>query len=259
MKDFRKKLLSLLNICAENHNESGKLLQLANLIQSEDYRELASNHAFRTEYKSAWTVDQLQLLDATELEMKESEIHNLAKMLRLLQEAILCGNAPSLTQYDFCSFRDPKSITKLIGKLSASKKQKNYSNIDNWHLMKIFDPATVKSAKECFYMLPLHVTKKTAITEADIQVAMGNRLYCVDIEQFKRVHRDFLVFSNNAEATIKYEKLRRKKHRLFKVAVVMMLFLITFACDQFGLFSEAYSTTFSLIMCLNGLLYLILG
>lgn len=259
MKDFRKKLLSLLHICAEDHNESGKLLQLSKLIQSKDYQELASCHAFRTEYKSAWTVDQLQLLDATELEMKESEIHNLAKMLRLLQRAILCGNAPSLTQHDFCSFRDPKSVTKLIAKLSVSEKQKNYSNIDNWHLLKIFEPATVKFAKECFYMLPLHVTKKPAITEADIQVAMGNQLYCVDIEEFKRVHREFLIFSNNAEAAIQYEKLRRKKHCLFKVAVVMVLFLITFACDQFGLFSEEYSVYFTLMMFLNGLLYLIWG
>ena len=259
MKDFRKKLLSLLNICAEDRNESGKLLQLTKIIQSEDYQELVNNHAFRTEYKSAWTVDRLQLLSSEELEEKEAEICNLAKMFRLLQKAILYGNAPSLTQYDFYSFKNTKLVAKLIEKLSACDKQINYSNIDKRHLLKIFDPTTIKSAKECFYMLPLFVTKKSVITEADIQVAMGNRLYCIDIEEFNKVHRDFFIFSNNAEATIQYEKLRRKKHRLFKAAVAMMLFLITFTCEQFGLFSETYSTIFALIMFFISIFYLIWG
>jgi hypothetical protein len=259
MKDFRKKLLSLLKICAEDRDESGKLLYLEKVIHSEDYQELVNNQAFCTEYQSEWTIAQLERLSFAELQKKESEIHHLGKMLRLLQKAICYGNAPSLTTDDFCSFKNPLLIAKLNDKLSVGKALRNYTNIDSRNMMKIFDPATVKSAKECFSMIPILVAQKTDISKTDIQTAMGSRLYCVDIEEFNRIHRDFLIFSDNANTVIGNEKQRRRKHRLFKMGVVMTLFGITFACDQFGLFSEAYVSTFSVIMFFNSLLYIILG
>ena len=259
MKDFTQKLLSLLHTCADDQEESGRLMQLAKIIRSEDYQELENHHAFRTEYQAEWTVAQLESLSSEELQKKALELHNLAEMLRRLQKAILWGNGPDLTQYDFYSFKNHQLISKLVDKLSLSKTQKNYSNIDDRCLMKIFEPATVKSAKDCFAMLPLFVTKKSQITEEDLRAAMSSRLYCVNIEEFHRVHREFLEFSSQAEETIKNEKQRRRKHGLFKAAVVMTLFLAIFACDQFGLFSQTYTAAFSVMMFFNILLYLIWG
>lgn len=259
MKDYGQKLLSLLNICAENQNESEKLKWLANIIRSDDYAQLQRNTNFRIEYQENYSVEQLEKLDLPELKERKKHIADTSRMFRLLQEAIRFGNAPALRKEDAPDFHDMRTITNLSDRLTVSDRRENFTNIDEKNYMRIFDDKTIKSPKTCFDLLPLSLAQKAEITECDIQNALEGRVFCVDAEKLHAVHSSFLGFSVKAEETLRKEKLRRKKHRLFKIAVVMLLCLVFFACDQFKLFASADSTCVALLFCLSSVVFMIWG
>lgn len=259
MKDFKQKLLSLLNICADDQNESVKLQYLASIMNSDDYRELEENASILREHADTYSVASLEKLKASELKKKQKDIKALANMLRLLHRAILFGNAPELCADDRPSFDDQQSISKLTDKIKVSEARKNFSNITADCVMKVFDDTTLKSAKECFDLLPLAMAKSSFISEDDLKSALGGRLFCIDAAKLSAIHRNFLGYSSKAEEMITNEKTRKKKHRLFKIAVVMLMLLTIFVCDQFALFAPQYSALFTLLVLGISIVFLIWG
>ena len=259
MTGFRQKLLALLNDCAEDYDEGAKLRYLAAILKSNDYIALGEIVAFHREYIEKYSVAVLEKLSASELKNKQREIQNTAKMFRLLQKAIQSGNAPCLTKNDRPEFDNNASIMALIKKLEVGKTKRNFTNLDNSTLMCVFDDSTLKSAQACFDLLPLSVAMKATIVEEDIKAVLGETLFCVDDAQLKKIHRQFLEFSSEAEKTIQNEKVRRKKYWLFKVAVVMLLALLAYTCGQFSVFTPQYSDIFTTIVFILSVVYLILG
>ena len=259
MKPFTNKLLSLLTVCAEDRDESKKLQYLAGIAGSDEYQELANDAVFRSEFESKWTIQQLQKLEPGELRKKKEEVCSIAKMLSLLRKAICFGNAADLSETDIPLFENPESVSNLIGKISICKKKRNYSNISDKHVLRIFDPETIKSAKICFDMLPLSLAKEPVITEDQIRDSMGDQFFCIGIDSFEAAHLRFREFTAEAETCIWNETSRRRRHRLFKAAVVMTQFLLWFACDQLCLFTESFSVIFALISLLIGVVFLIWG
>lgn len=246
-------------ICSEDQDETKKLRYLAAIAGSDAYQELANDAVFHSEFESAWTIQQLQKLGPGELRGKKEEIHSIAKMFRLLRKAICFGNASDLSEADVPLLTESQSVSDLISKLSVCEKKRNYSNISNEHVLRIFEPETIKSAKTCFDMLPLSLAKGPVITEDQISDSMGDRFFCIKIDSFEEAHLRFREFTAEAESTIRNETIRRRRHRLFKAAVVMTLFLVWFACDQFCLFTESFSVIFMIISLLISIVFLIWG
>lgn len=259
MKRMSEKLLSLLGLCADNENEATKLQMLARITQSADYQELSKSIALKKPFEENYSLSALESLDNSGLKKREELLHKIVYLQRQLVRCINYGNGPEITSKDSPDFTSLKSVKRLLSKISLAQEKTNYSNIKSDNVLALFSDATVKSARDCFNMLPISLTKTEKITEADITKNMGDTLYCIDIAEFDSIHREFLRFSEKGEKVIAAEKIRRKKHRLLKTAVVMLSFGAVFICAQFGLLAESYTITLNIAVFLATILYLIWG
>lgn len=259
MKNVREKLISLLGLCSADETEATKLQLLTSIIQSEDYTALSKSVALKKLFEDLYDRTKLEELNNSELKNRCSLLHKLISFNKQLVQSIYYGNAPELTSEDLPDFTSLKSITKLCNKISLSHIVVNYSNISEDNALAIFSNTTIKSAQGCFNMLPVSITKEATIDEALIKQHMGDTLYCFNIEEFKACHKDFLGFAEKSEEIIAKEKFRRKKHRLLKIAIVMLCFGAIYACSQFGLFSSNFTPALTLVMLIMAILFLIWG
>jgi len=259
MKNKREKLISLLGLCSDNETEATKLQLLMSIIQSEDYTAFSKSVALKKPFEELYDRTKLEELSNSELKNRSLLLHKLVSFNNRLVQSIHYGNGSELTSEDMPDFTSLKSITKLCNKISLSHNVENFSNISENNALTIFSDTTIKSAQACFDRLPVSISKEASIDEASIKNYMGDTLYCINIEEFKACHKRFLKFAEKREAIIAKEKLRRKKHRLLKIAIVMLCFGAIYACSQFGLFSENFTPIFTLIMLITAILFLIWG
>lgn len=259
MKNVREKLISLLGLCSDDETEATKLQLLTSIIQSEDYAALSKSVALKKLFENLYERTKLEELSNSELKNRSPLLHKLVSFNKQLVQSIYYGNAPELTSEDLPDFTSLKSITKLCNKISLSHNVENYSNISEDNALAIFSDTTIKSAQACFNMLPVSITKEATIDEALIKQHMGDTLYCFNIEEFKVCHKNFLGFAEKSEEIIAKENFRRKKHRLLKIAIVMLCFGAIYACSQFGLFSGSFTPALTLIMLIMAILFLIWG
>lgn len=253
------KLLSPLNDCSNDKNASARVHLIAEITQSPDYNILQRSAAFQRPFVASYSTDELEKLDDFELEKRKKLLHMLLSFHAQLLLCIHFGNGPALSSDDSPNFTSEKSISRLLQKISVSHERTNYSNIDGNSALALFENSTVKSAQECFDLLPVSLTKHTEISEAEISKSMGNILYCIDISEFDAIHKQFLDSSEKGEHILSAEKLRRRKHRLLKVAVVLMCFGTIFAFAQFGVITEAYTAALYVAAILAAILYFIWG
>lgn len=259
MKNVREKLISLLSLCSDDETEATKLQLLTSIMQSADYSVLSKSVALRKPFEDLYDRAKLEELSNSELKNRNSLLHKLVSFSNQLVQSIYSGNGPELTSEDLPDFTSIKSITKLCNKISLSHGVENYSNISEDNALAIFSDTTIKSAQKCFDMLPVSITKGESIDEAMIKQSMGDTLYCFNIEEFNACHKNFLGFAEKSEAIIAKEKFRRKKHRLLKMAIVMLCFGAIYACSQFGLFSDNFTPILTLVMLIIAILFLIWG
>lgn len=259
MKNVREKLISLLGLCSDDETEATKLQLLTSIIQSEDYAALSKSVALKKLFEDLYDRTKLEELSNSELKNRSSLLHKLVSFNKQLVQSIYYGNAPELTSEDLPDFTSLKSITKLCNKISLSHNVENYSNISEANALVIFSDTTIKSAQACFNMLLVSITKGATIDEALIKQHMGDTLYCFNIEEFKVCHKNFLGFAEKSEEIIAKENFRRKKHRLLKIAIVMLCFGAIYACSQFGLFSSNFTPALTLVMLIMAILFLIWG
>lgn len=253
------KLLSLLNNCSENKEESARVQLISEIIQSSDYRVLQNAAAIQRPFVASYSVAELEKLDNVELDKRKKLLHKLVSFYEQLRGCIQSGNGPMLSPDDTPDFTSEKSISRLLKKISLSNNKTNYSNIDPSNALAIFDASTVKSAQNCFDSLPVSLSKRKEITESDITNSIGDTLYCIDISEFASIHKHFLEMSKKGEEVISAEKTRRRKHRLFKIAVVLLCFGVIFAFSQFGIIADTYTPALSAVAILAAILYLIWG
>lgn len=253
------KLLSLLNNCSENKEESARVQLISEIIQSSDYRVLQGTAAIQRPFVANYSVAELEKLDNAELDKRKKLLHKLVSFHEQLLGCIQSGNGPMLSPDDSPDFTSKKSISRLLKKISLSKNKTNYSNIDPSNALAIFDASTVKSAQNCFDLLPVSLSKRKEITESDITNNIGDTLYCIDISEFASIHKHFLEMSEKGETAISAEKIRRRKHRLFKIAIVLLCFGAIFAFSQFGIISDTYTSALSSVAIVAAILYLIWG
>ena len=253
------KLLSLLNNCSENKEESARVQLISEIIQSSDYKVLQGAAAIQQPFASNYSVAELEKLDNAELDKRKKLLHKLVSFHEQLLGCIQSGNGPTLSPDDIPDVTSEKSISRLLKKISLSKNKTNFSNINPDKALAIFDTSTVKSAQNCFDSLPVLVTKRGDITEADITNSIGDTLYCVDISEFNSIHKQFLEMSEEGEQVISAEKTRRRKHRLFKIAVVLLCFGAIFAFSQFGIIADTYTPALSAVAIVAAILYFIWG
>lgn len=259
MKNVREKLISLLGLCADDEIEATKLQLLTSIMQSEDYTALSKSVALKKPFEDLYDRAKLEELSNSELENRSSLLHKLVYFNEQLVQCIYSGNGPELTGEDMPDFTSLKSVTKLCNKISLSHNIENYSNIPEDNALAIFSDTTIKSAQACFDMLPVSITKGESIDDASIKQHMGNTLYCFRIEEFNACHKNFLGFVEKSEAIIAKENFRRKKHRLLKIAIVMLCFGAIYACSQFGLFSGNFTPVLTFVMLIIAILFLIWG
>lgn len=253
------KLFSLLSDCSDNKSESTRVQLIAEITQSPDYRCLQSAAALQRPFAENYSITELEKLDNSELDRRSKLIHKLLSFHTQFLECIHSGNGPTLSVDDSPNFTSEKSISRLLKKISTSPKITNYSNIDGNNALAIFDNSTVKSAQECLDLLPVSLSKCAEITESDITRNMGNTLYCIDISEFDTIHRQFLDSSEKCEHIIYSEKIRKRKHRLLKTAIVLLCFGAIFAFSQFGIISNKYTPALSAASIVAAILYLIWG
>lgn len=259
MKNVREKLISLLGLCSDNKTEATKLQLLTSIIQSEDYTALSKSVALKKPFEDLYSRTKLEELNNSELKNRSLLLHKLVDFNEQLMQSIYFGNGPKLASEDLPDFTSLKSITTVCNKISLSPNVENYSNIPEDNALAIFSDTTIKSAQSCFNMLPISITKKSTIDEASIKQHMGDTLYCFNIEEFKSCHKNFLGFAKKSEEIIAKEKFRRKKHRLLKIAIVMLCFGAIYTCSQFCLFSSNFTPVFTLVMLIIAILFMIWG
>ena len=259
MENLRVKLISLLGLCSDDKIEATKLQLLTSIILSEDYSALSKSVALKKPFEDLYNRTKLEELSNRELMNRYSLLHKLVSFNNQLVQSIYYGNSPELTSGDLPNFTSLKSITKLCNKISLSNDVVNYSNISEENALAIFSNTTIKSARKCFNMLPVSITKEEAIDETSIKQYMGDTLYCFNIDEFNAYHKRFLAFVKKSEAIIAKEKFRRKRHRLLKIAIVMLCFGAIYACAQFGLLSDNFTPLFTIIMFIIAILFLIWG
>ena len=259
MKNVREKLISLLGLCSDDEQKASKLQLLTSIMQSEDYTVLSKSVALKKPFEDLYGRTKLLELSNSELKNRSSLLHKLVSFNKQLLQSIYSGNGPDLTKEDFPDFTSLKSITKICNKISLSNNVENYSNISEDNALTLFSDTTIKSAQACFDMLPISITKEEFIEEASIKQYMGNKLYCFNIEEFNTCHKRFLEVVKKSEVIIAKEKLRRKKHRLLKISIVMLCFGAIYSCSQFGLFLGNFTSILTLVMLIIATLFLIWG
>jgi len=259
MKSAREKLISLLGLCSDDETEATKLQLLTKITRSADYSALLKSVALKKIYEDLYEHTKLEGLSNSDLKKRESLLHKIVSFERQLVQSIHSGNGPELTHEDLPDFTSSKSLSQLCNKIHLSHDVTNFTNISDENALSVFSDSTIKTAQKCLDMLPVSVTKSSRIDEAVIRQHMGKTLFCVNIEEFENCHRNFLRFAEKSESIIASEKLRKKKHRLLKIAIIMICFGVIFACSQFGLFSDSFTPILSLIMLIVSILFLIWG
>lgn len=259
MNNLREKLIDLLGLCSEDEAAATKLRLLTSIIRSEDYAALRQSVAPKKQFEDLYDRAKLEELSNNELKNRSLLLHELVFFHEKIVQCIHSGNGPELTREDFPDFASLKSIKMLRKKISVSHSVRNYSNISENNALAIFSDTTIKSAQACFDMLPVSITKEKAVDEVSIKRHMGDTLYCVSMKDFNACHKRFLEVAKKSEAVIAKEIFRRQKHRLLKIAVVMLCFGAIFACTQFGLFSDGFTPIFTLVMLIIAIPFLIWG
>lgn len=259
MKNTREKLISLLGLCSDDKTEAIKLQLLTSITQSADYAALSKSSALKKPFEDLYEHSKLEDLSNSELEKRESSLHEIVSLNEQLVQSLHSGNGPELTNEDLPDFTSLKSISKLCKIIHLAPDVTNFTNISEENALAVFSDTTIKSAQQCFDMLPVSITTSEDIDEAMIQENMGSTLFCVNIEEFKACHKSFLESAEKSEDIIAKEKFRKNKHRLLKIAIVLLCFGAIFACSQFGLFSDTFTPVFTLIMFVMAILFLIWG
>lgn len=259
MKNVREKLISLLGMCSDDESTATKLQLLTNITQSSDYTTLSKSIALKKPYEELYEHSKLKELSNSELKQRSSLLQKIVSFNGKLVQSIRFGNGPELSSEDTPDFTSIKNLTKLCNKIQLSHDAVNYTNITEKNALLIFSDQTVKSAQRCLDMLPVEITKAKEIDEDTICKYMNGKSFCVNIEEFKSCHNNFLGFAEKNEGIIAKEKFRKKKHRLLKVSVVMLCFGTLFACSQFGLFSDTFTPIMTLVMFVVSILFLIWG
>jgi len=257
--DYRAKLHELLRLCSDNNEEAAKLILMDVITHSEEYHTVQNNAALADVFKNYYSLYALESLNVKELKERQKLLHETALICDKVMKCVHYGNGPELSEKEMPDFTNLESVIELKNRIVLTTKQKNFSNIKEEDAFSVFSDRTIKSAQECFDLLPVSVTTKGVISDTDISDFMKDTLYCVDIAQFDSILQNFTTFAQNSERIVSKERMRKRKHRLFKIATVMVCFGSIFSFYQFGLISEAYGTTFSGMMLIISLLYLIVG
>ena len=259
MKKEIEKLIFLLRLCSDDETEAIKLQFLVNIISSDDYLAFSKSAALKNPFEELYELSKLEVLSNSELKKRRALLHNIVYFNNQLVKSIHFGNGPELTDNDLPDYTSLKSITQLCNKIHISNDVTNYTNISEENALAVFSDTTIKSAQKCFDMLPISVAKADVIDEAMIIQNMGTTLFCINIEEFETCRKNFLVYTEKCENIIADENLRRKKHRLFKIAIVMLCFAVIYTCSQFGLFLDTFTPMLTFIMFFISILFLIWG
>ena len=257
--NYRAKLHELLKLCSDNNDEASKLVLLDRITHSADYHTIQNTTALKEVSDKYYSLSALESLSVNELKQRESLLYETAAVCDILRKCIHYGNGPELTEKDKPDFSSLDSIIELKNKIILSKMQKNYSNIRDGDELSLFSKEAVKNAQDCFDRLPVSISMSGVIEEKDLTECMKDTLYCVDIAQFDSIRQSFMTFVQNSEKIVNRERIRRKKHFLFKLATVMICFGSIFSFTQFDLISETYSTNLSAMMLIASFLYMIVG
>lgn len=252
-------LIELLCQCSDDKAEAEKLLLVAKIVDSSEYRSIMNSNALSDPFEKYYTFDKLDVLDKEDLEQRIDSLHLLALLRTKLVNSIKFGNACKLNKNDYPDFLSLDSLSKLIDKLNDSSEQTNYSNISNSEALAVFSDTTIKSARECLERLPLSIAQKEYISEEDISNAMGKVLYCVNIDEFNKVHLEFCDYSYNGKLLIEKESFRNKRHLILKIVVIILCFGGIFVSSQFDIMSESYTSMFVKVMSVASLIYLLWG
>ena len=222
MSKTNKELLSLLSLCSDNKDNAEKVSVIAELTDSSDYIIIESSEALKELFQKCYDISVLENLSIEELKKRSKMLHKVASFNKQLIQCIKSGNGSQLSSKDAPDLSSEKSISRLLDMISLAYKQTNYSNISENNALALFSDNTVKSAQKCFDMLPVTLAKQTSITEEQISQYMGNTLYCIDIDEFRQIHKSFLKSTYENEKLIEKNKMHIKKFILIKIAIIML-------------------------------------
>ncbi len=239
MRETTGPLLTLLKHCAEGREEAEKLELLARITQSREYTFLRDAEAFQKPFEEIYTWQSLTALGIDELRQREALLPKLTAVNARLVQSIHSGNAYELSSEDFPNFTSDDSVSRLLSKIRISPDKCNYSNIPDEEALILFSEKTVKSPQTCLQMLPLSVSGSDTITEEMLNACMGTMRYCIPISEFTAAHRTFLELSEKSKRLTDRERLRFRRHRLWKAAVSLLCLGAVFSVSQFGLVLES--------------------
>ncbi len=254
-----KKLIELLKKCSNDPEKVEKLSLLVDIVSSSEYQKLSELKSMNSIYIDSYTIDKLDSIDTNELRQRNEIIKQLIDFDTNFKRSILYGNAPDIIRNCIPNYTSLDNIRNINRKISNSGTQKNYSNIDNDNYLDAFSDKTVCSASECLKLLPLSLAKKITITEDDIKKNIKDKLYCVDIEELKKAHREFIEYVENSEMIIEKASLRKKRYRFIKAGVVLIGIGLIFFFNQYGYITDYFTISFLIIYFIASLFYLIWG
>lgn len=219
----------------DNSDEKSEIIK--GITDSYEYKMLKSSVLMKEVYMHFFTPFILESLTITELIERAQSIKKIPSFTTQLVQCIRSGNGPELTSKDYPDFSSQGKVQKTLKKISLAHKITNYTNISEKDALKLFSDDTVKSARECFESLPRSVTGKQHISENEISACMGDSLYCVPIEEFEAIHKDYLDYSEFVDSDIKVLSGKRSSRMLFLIALILICLGVPFCLWQFDLIS----------------------
>ena len=259
MKNIREQLITLLKLSSDDQSAAIKLQLLSNITRSAEYSALSKSNVFKQLFEDLFERSKLKELGNSELRKRLSLLKKLSDFSNKLVQSIRCGNATELSVNDTPDFTSSSSITAVLRKIRISPDITNYTNLTEDNALEIFSDKTIKSAQECFDMLPVAITKSAEIDEETIKLYMGETLFCINIEEFNACHEGFLALAETSEAVIEKERFRKRKRRLLKIAIVMLCFGAIYTCCQFSMLLSAITPMLLLGMIIIAIPFLIWG
>jgi hypothetical protein len=171
------KLYLLLGSCLPEDERIKAQILYNEIIESDEYRALATNPASGFLMRGGFAKEQLNQSSAENLAAFKKALPYIDEFLSKLTNCVKYGSVRTLTPNDVPDFLSSAKLQALIKKLSPVHGRENYTNINNSNLMEIFNPAAIKDADEfldCFDCSQFNAIKEHTAT------VMSGRPYCLD-------------------------------------------------------------------------------
>ena len=228
MNEQASALLSLLSRCEPDDQEVAKANLVNEITHFPEYRELSHRKAFQEPFQQLFTLEKLKASSVPQLQKIKQVLPLIPDCLDNILYSLKNGECPQLTEKDKPDFTDQNSIQNLSVRLEKAT-GRNFTNISPMEFLCIFEPTTVKSAKEIFGSLPYQCEDYGLA----LQQCLSNRKYCISEKEIQQLEEGYRTQLSSLQKVIDASQFVGFKYKLFKGVISATFLLIPFWVSHF--------------------------